>query len=337
MKGKEKKITVASIAQLDNNVIRVWEENFNARVEEIFIYKKPTRESTIKFHVNCIKVAWKVLKKSDKEDNIILWQQFIGIYYGVFTRIFHAFKNPTQCLVLTFIFMERKGLLGKMYKSFIKYAISSPSISKLVSHSEAEVNFLKKTFPSLANKFEFCLLGEGSSIKFNDKNKSYFFSGGSSNRDYKTLIEAFQKNKKPLMIACKNENIEGLKFPENVKIHYNAYGENFISLICASKAAIVLVKDNRVSSGQLVVLNAMRCGKPIIATNGAGMINYLNPSYSILVEPFSVRALCEAVNKIDNDPELEREMAKNAYDHYNEFFTIEKYALRIYEILRENF
>jgi len=330
---KKKGIIAASVAQLDNEVIKVWESSLKTTVEEVFLYYEPKQLSSLELHKKSFLTAWKIFKKAEKEDTIIFWQQLIGLYYGALTKIFHPFRPKSQSLILTFIHKEKKGLIGSFFKLFLKFSLSSKEITKVISHSTSEVDLYKKTFPLVSEKFTFCLLGEGTKSRAYTKKKGYYFSGGASNRDYQTPIKAFGTNGKCLVIACRPESIEGLEIPKNVKAYHNAYGEKFLSLISNSKAAIIAVENNKISSGQLVLLNAMRFGKPIIATKGDCMSDYLDPSYAVLVKPNSVKDLKNAITKLEHDPELLKKMSKCAYLFYNRNFTIEKYAKRISNII----
>jgi len=332
---KNERITIVSIAKLDAIVVETIKNRVGKECVEIYKYLKPTRVSGLRRHLDCISLAFKVVRNREKFSGIIFWQQFIGLYYNVLCYLFF-FRNGPRAIILTVIYLKRKGILGKCYHYFYKISFRSRHIDKLVCHSSSEKNYYLAQFGvDLNNRVIFCKLGEGLPLGKREEpaDDRYFFSGGSSNRDYRTLVKAFTGIKERLIIACKPENIDNTDIPENVTVKFDAYGSDFINLISGAYAVILPIADSNVSSGQLVLLNAMRFGKSTIVTSGNCMRDYIRREYAIEVPPNSVEKLKESVISLAENPELNTSMSKNAFDYYNQNFSIDKYAGSIAEML----
>lgn len=328
---KNQKTLVVSYAKLDAIVIEAIENKTGKKCMELYKYTLPPRVSGLKRHVDYLVLAFRAITLKNKYTTILFWQQFIGLYFNLWCYLLLIRKYP-QSIILTVIYIRRYGLLGKLFHSFFKLAFKSKYIDKLVCHSSNErIYYLDEFGQNLQNKIIFCKLGEGLPYKdcISIPEEKYFFSGGSSNRDYTTLIKAFDGLNQKLIIACKPENINIKEIPENITVLNNAYGIAFSDLIKDAYALILPINDPNVSSGQLVLLNGMRFGKCSIITGGNCMIDYVKDDYAISVPAKSVDDLRKAVTLLSVNPEQHRLMSVNAYNAYSSLYSIDKYAERI--------
>jgi glycosyltransferase involved in cell wall biosynthesis len=84
----------------------------------------------------------------------------------------------------------------------------------------------------------------------------------------------------------------------------------------ALKEADVLVLPSLYECGGAVVLEAMACGLPVVATNWGGPADYIDPACGILVDPVDpnrfVDGLAQAMSRLARSPELRRTMGRAA-------------------------
>jgi glycosyltransferase involved in cell wall biosynthesis len=101
-----------------------------------------------------------------------------------------------------------------------------------------------------------------------------------------------------------------------------------------SYAVTIPLLKTEVSSGQLVLLDAMRLGKPIIVTKGGCTRDYLPPDVGIIVEPYLVREIRTAVQHLVRHPEQARRMGRKAKACYEQDHTVSRYAQRLACVLK---
>jgi glycosyltransferase involved in cell wall biosynthesis len=89
-----------------------------------------------------------------------------------------------------------------------------------------------------------------------------------------------------------------------------------------------------------VLLEAMACGLPIIATNVRGNRDLISPGKNgILVSPRSPKEMADAISMLLNDDEMRKELGKNARKTIEEKFTwdiVSTKILHCYESLNKN-
>jgi glycosyltransferase involved in cell wall biosynthesis len=79
-----------------------------------------------------------------------------------------------------------------------------------------------------------------------------------------------------------------------------------------------------------VYLEAMGCGCPVIASaSGGGAETVTHEETGLLVPPNDVAATAEAIDRILGDPAFHRRIARAARERIDEYFSIDKYALRV--------
>ena len=84
----------------------------------------------------------------------------------------------------------------------------------------------------------------------------------------------------------------------------------------------------------LAVIEAMACGKPVIASNLERLKYFLNDENSILINPGNREALKEKILYLYNNPEARRELGEKGMQFVRENFDIMKIVKEYEEIYR---
>ncbi len=148
------------------------------------------------------------------------------------------------------------------------------------------------------------------------ENGDYILSVGRDNgRDYKTLIEAFKGSDIKVKIVCSKRNINNIiDLPKNIEIFYNLDYLTIRKLYQGARLVIVPSRnedfyfDGSDCSGQMTILDAMACGKPVIASYRKWMDDYFVDNKDIfMVEPENCEILrSKFLSVFDNIEELNR-------------------------------
>lgn len=258
-----------------------------------------------------------------KIDKIVTWQQFYGLNFAFFCRLFN-FKKMNKLIVMTFIYKEKKGILGKIYYKYLKYILQSNYIDKIICYSNSEVKYYKDLFKLNDDKIVFCHLGvepiKISNANFEEYNlNKYILSAGKSNRDYDFLIESLKNSEYNVKIVCRDKiQIQYSNIEQFNKIPYNEY----LKLLTECYCVVIPLDDLKISSGQLVILEAMQLNKPIIITENDTVIDYIQNNVNGFIIKKDKSILLECLEKIYSNESLYKTIIVNAQKFFNEKCTI---------------
>ena len=285
-------------------------------------------------HAIILLMAFRAFRKSGDKEMILFGEQFVGLYYALFCRLFFWVRNPSRSMVLQLIYNRKTGLMGACYRAIYGWLIESPSLNYLICHASLEREYYRTEFgEATGKKVVFVPFGRNTPEK-PDAAKPvaadrYFFSGGTSNRDYKTLADAFRGIRARLVIACHANDIKGLDLPDNVTVRHDVFGDLFQDHIDKAYAVILPILRNDVSAGQLVLIDAMRSGKASIVTSGSCMEDYVDRSCAVSVPRQDAQALAEAVSYLEANEAVCARLGSAARLRYEHEFARRAFAERL--------
>lgn len=233
-------------------------------------------------------------------NKIVAWQQFFGLFFCFFYRFFHS-KNDNKVVILTFIFKQKKGLFGRLYKKIIGYSLRAKCIVKICVLSRYEVDFYSNLFRIDSDMFYFTPIGINKKPLFDIKKGNYFLSAGRSNRDYQYLIDAFCRlfPDDSLVIVC--DTFHPYILPPNVHVLSDCFGFDYEKMVAECFAVIISLEDDPISSGQLVVEHSFVYKKPVIVTNNPGIVDYVENGVNGYVIEKNDHDFYNAVKNVKND------------------------------------
>jgi len=289
--------------------------------EMIYIDTSQKKISVLRRHMSYLVLAIVVRLNISKYKLVIIWQQYIAIYYSIIFYFFEKYRK--KVLVTPMIFIEKNGYYGLIKKKIFNVMTNNIEIFKIICHSFWEETNYRKIF--YQNDMKITYLPLWKEYKDNEiakANMNYFFSGGTSCRDYKTLIQAAKKVKEKFIIACKRKDVCGIDIPGNVKLIFDAYHNEFDILLKMSKGVVILLDNANVSAGQMVALRAMSLNKCIIATKTKGLMPYIDENNGFLVNMRDVDEVVAAIKMFENKSMImEKEMnSKIKYDKGKKWF-----------------
>lgn len=267
---------------------------------------------------------FKVFLHRNEYSRVLGWQQFYGLILAFYCHLFKV-TNAPDITVMTFIYKPKHSLIGGRYRKFVHYCVTSPYIKQIIVFSDKEKKHYAELLGVPECKFVNVRLGiEDSTDRISAKNPERFYlAAGRSNRDYSFLLSVWDFEE-PLKIVCDslNEHSENTK----VEILRNCHGDDYLNLLSHCYAVIIPLQDTNISSGQLVVLQAMMYGKPIIVTENDSVLDYIvdgEDGYIIRKDADELKCALEKVNQ--NYPYLSkcsREHFMNKFSLYQEGISI---------------
>lgn len=307
----------------------------NLEWKEIEFVSNNIRKNKIDNIVRYLKYIYfpfKIFRNRKKYKNIIAWQQFYGILFAFYSRLFHV-KKHNKLIVMTFIYKPKKGFKGKIYYKFVKYAIESKYIDKLVCFSKKECEEYPTIFNVDKSKFEYCKLGI-KTIQVKDDNtiSNRILSCGRSNRDYKFLYETLNQSKYELDIISDECKLTNTK---NITIYNNIYGQEYFEMLKKSYIVVIPLENKDISAGQLVILQAMQLGKPVICTESNTAIDYIQDGENGFIVEKDKDKLLQKIEILYKDKELYRQISNNEIECFKNNYSITALGMQISQIFKK--
>lgn len=151
----------------------------------------------------------------------------------------------------------------------------------------------------------------------------YLFSGGNSDRDYRTLVQAVRSVNVPVWLALtQRELLEGVPLPPHVRVKATT-PDGFRQAMAAAKLIVVpLRKGTLRSGGQQTCLNAMLLGKPTIAVGRRWAVDFITDGEDgLIVDYEDIQGLRTAIQWVLDHPEAARMMGERARKRAASFTT----------------
>lgn len=260
-----------------------------------------------------------IFTKRKRYLNIIAWQQFYGLFYAFFCKLFHV-KKRNNLTIMTFIYKPKKGFFGKIYFKWMKGIITSKYVDRLIVFSSSEIQQYCNDFQLDNSKFFYIPLGED--IRYVSKScavkeSNFVFSSGFSNRDFNFLCEVAKKTPEIKYIIYGDKKYQ----TNNVFMTDEIVGNLVDEYLSKCKLVAVPLKENR-SSGQLTVLHAMEKGVPVIATNSDSMNDYIQHNINGVLCENSIDLWVNYIRKMFKDTEYYKKLSINSKKIYLENHTL---------------
>lgn len=259
-------------------------------------------------------------------DVLICLNPIVGIILGCLPE-----HKRIKKIVCGFLFEEKSNhLYYTIRKKITKHALHN--IDKVVVYGSSEVKYYEKLF-NLDNKFMFIPYG----IDYNTSDKyvnqelpnKYIFSGGGSNRDYKTLIQSYNSLSScvPLVIATRPWMLSSLEI-SNCLVLSDVVNETFGDVLKRSSLLVLSLKQCDVSAGHMVLLQAMKLGVPIVVNDIPAIRDYVDESLVTFFSTGNTYQLSNILNKmIESKPDQTKKLL--CQKTYQTKYTFDAFLQRI--------
>jgi glycosyltransferase involved in cell wall biosynthesis len=141
----------------------------------------------------------------------------------------------------------------------------------------------------------------------------YVSSIGGNGRDYKTLLAACQiLSDVTFVLVVRPENLEGLEVPPNVRVLVNAKFEEAMNVLRHSRFMVLPLASSTVPCGHVTLVCAMHLGRTVVATDSAGISDYVFPGINgVMCEQSSPVSMAQAIDRLWKNPMEVARLAEN--------------------------
>lgn len=262
-------------------------------------------------------------------ERIAAWQQFYGINYAFWSRLFKRPKTA-RLVVMTFIYKPKGGRLGRLYDRYVRYALGGGYIDTLTCTSKGECARYAEYFGIPHDRFSFVPWSVNDCLcDYRDVRQGDFvLASGRSNRDYGFLIDALAGTDYRVEIV--DDTFRSELTAPNILIHNDVNGDAFYRLLAACRAFVIPIKDAGISAGQTVLLQAWSFKKPVICTCGRGLSDdYIRDGETGLVIEKDAGELRSALGRIWSDDAFAAKLSENGREEFLQNYSREAFARRI--------
>lgn len=250
-------------------------------------------------------------------DIVYAWHAVMGLVVAFLCRFFHV-TRPKIVIAQLIIPQRDPGLNQTFRELFIRYALKR--VDSVIVYSTIEAEFYEEKYGNDLTQFTFLPLGIELSNHRPATDGNYIFSGGRSNRDYATLAKAVKGLDYNVKIAAQRFNVADIDMPPNIETLFDVYGENFLKVMAGASIVVIPLERIDESSGQLVLLNAMTFGKPIIITKSRGVEDYILDDQTVITvprkNPFALRT---EIDRLLDSPEERQRLGAAARESVKNF------------------
>ena len=263
---------------------------------------------------------------------LVTWQQFFGLFYAWLCILFKVKEYP-RLTIMTFIYRRRRGLLGRVHRMWLRDILRSRYVDRVLVSSPAEVSHYAGLLGVSPEIFSYVELGVDVEYNIPTCDEGYWFSTGRSNRDYDFLIDALSGSGQRLIVAC-----DKLAQPKavNIEVRHNAFGKDMLKLMANARGVIIILDDEVISSGQLVALQAMMLGKPVIVSWSYSILPYVEDGLTAFVIVKKKPELLKAISMLNAYGSLRRQFSLAAKSRFELNYTTAAFAKRVSQVLKSD-
>jgi len=278
------------------------------------------------------KYAKEILKKGAV--TIICINPIVGIFLGMMNR-----NREVKLILCGFLFEPKKNkIYYNLRKKFSEFCLVGTDMA--VVYAEQEVEYYKKIFGETGN-FVYVPYGIDYMVENEYQGelpKSFFFSGGGSNRDYQTLISAYEellKRKKvehmELCIATLPHCLAGQN-TESVHILTDVVLETFGDVMKHSRFMVLSLKETDLSAGHQVLLEALKNNVIIIVNRIRAVEDYVGDKQVIYYQSGNILDLCDKIEYVIQNYEQVQERYSSNETFYREHYTFSSLLKRLMKL-----
>ena len=229
---------------------------------------------------------------------------------GLLTR-----RRVSQIMTEVFIDEPRPDELAWRIKTWV-HGLLAHRAAGIITNSSVETVTIANRYGLPPNRLRFVPLTTTiADPHISEHDEGYVFCGGRTLRDYTTLVMAARHIAAPVVVVCGQHDLEyvTLPLPANVTVHREVPRERYLDLLSRCRVVALPLLPTERATGQVVMLEAMALGKPVVTTSSPGTIDTIRHGENgFLIEEEDPAALTHQVNALLRDHDLARRIGTQA-------------------------
>jgi len=268
--------------------------------------------------------ALQLYRKQNHADVVLTLGVRESMAYGLLCWL--TGRPSKQIMTEVFIDEPSSSLTWRM-KTWL-YGMIARRCLGLLTNSSAEINTVSERYHIPVDNLIFVPLNSTlADAALSDKDDGFILSAGRTLRDYPTLITATQDMNIPVHIVCGTHDVFSDPLPGHITVYRELSLPDYINAIARCTLLALPLQPTGRSTGQVVMLDAMALGKPVIVTRLAGTVDYIRHGENgLLVPPGDPMALRSAILELLNNASLRKNIGLNAWRDVQSLYTFDRHA-----------
>lgn len=199
----------------------------------------------------------------------------------------------------------------------------------LLANSSKEVETMAQRYRVDSSRIRYVPLNTNiANPKMESEDDGFLLSAGRTLRDYATLIAAIRRLPNvPTSVICGQHDVQGLEIPSHVTVFHEIPRGEYLDKLRRSRLVALPLLNTERATGQVVMLEAMAMGKPVITTRSPGTVDTIeHEKNGILIAPGDANALAQEIERLWNDPSLREQIGRAAVETMRESGSAECHA-----------
>ena len=272
------------------------------------------------------KEAWQLFRRNRDYVVVLTMEPRTSLAYGVLCAV----TGQPSKQILTEVFIDQPHpanpfwrLKTALYRWVARRAIG------VLTLSTAELEPVAERFGLSRDRLRFiplqCTIKEPHEAPTDE---GFVVSAGRSLRDHATIVRAAPGIKAPVVILCgTDDEIPAGPLPANLTVKRDAPREEYLEVLARSAVVALALKESLRPTGQVVMLEAMGLGKPVVVTRHPGTVDYIRHGENgFLVEPGDPEGMARTVQLLLDDPKLRRRIGQQALQDVRRCYSLQAHA-----------
>jgi glycosyltransferase involved in cell wall biosynthesis len=306
---------------------RAWTENTRS------IYPMIGRTSDPSSHSSW-REACELFVRRGSFDVVVTMGARPSLMYGLLCLL--AFRKSKQVMTEVFLDDARSGSLIWRMKILLYRVVARRTLG-ILTNSSAEIATITRRFRIPESRVRYVPMHSNiHKPAFSELNDGFVLSAGRTRRDYATLLQAAPQFGISILIIASSGDSFPTALPKNVSILRDVSRSVYLDYLRRCSLVVLPLLPTERSTGQVVLLEAMAFGKPVVASRAPGTADLVRHGENgILVEPGNAEKLTEEVWRLIDQPNLARQLGMNALNDVKNAYTFDIHAEAKLKAIRE--
>ncbi len=277
------------------------------------------------------KIAWRLFRRRHEAD-VVLAQGPAAFFYGLLDRIVPWYRRPWMAREVFIPESHHASLLWRLKRAARRFAFRRMTAMDVAARAERQT--CADYFALPEQRFHFVPFHTNVRQPCYCAESLYGLAAGRSGRDYETFLDAVRGLDYRFVVVAPQADVVGRELPVNVELRCDIPRDEYLALLQQAAFVVVPLQPRVSSTGQVVVLEAYACGKPVVATRTLGVADYVREGETgLFCAAGDAQDMRKAILAMIESPQGRAAWGRAALEWVQQEFTFEAYTQRLLALL----